>query len=144
MTKRTSRPWWKKVPTKPKVEKPFVDRRGSLQVIASSHALGTRFGSVVVITSKKGTVRANHRHHRDSHLCFVLSGRMEYRERPEGSTGKGKKVIVRAGESVFTPPGVDHAMKFLQDTVFITVADRHRTQADNEHDLVRLHAPLIG
>lgn len=136
------RPWWKKIPTRVRVEKAHVDRRGSLQVIASSQALGTRFGSVVVISSKKGTVRANHRHHQDSHLCFLVSGKMLYMERKPGSTGKGKRILVKAGQAVFTPPGVDHAMKFLADTVFITVADRHRTQADYEHDLVRLNPPL--
>ena len=144
MSGMARRPWWKKVPTRVRVERAHVDRRGSLQVIASSEALGTRFGSVVVISSKKGTARANHRHRKDSHLCFVLSGRMAYYERPVGSKRKPRKVIVGAGQAVFTPPGVDHAMKFLKDTVFITVADRHRTQKDYEHDLIRLNPPLAG
>lgn len=143
MSTRRHTPWWKKVPTVPRLEAPHVDRRGSLHVIASSQRIGTRFGSVVVITSKKGTVRANHRHHQDSHLCYLVSGRMLYVERKPGAKRLHRRLIVKAGHAVFTPPKVDHAMKFLADTVFITVADRHRTQDDYERDLVRLDPPLI-
>ncbi len=144
MKHRKHAPWWKKVSTIPRLERPHVDRRGSLHVIASSRSLGTRFGSVVVISSRKGTVRANHRHHQDSHLCYLVSGKMLYLERKPGAARPNKRVIVGAGEAVFTPPKVDHAMKFLKDTVFITVADRHRSQADYEKDLVRLSPPLIA
>jgi len=144
MSKHSRTPWWKKVRTVPRLERPHVDRRGSLHVIASSRSIGTRFGSVVVISSRKGTVRANHRHHADSHLCYLVSGKMLYLERKPGAARPNKRVIVRAGQAVFTPPKVDHAMKFLADTVFITVADRHRSQADYEKDLVRLNPPLIS
>ncbi|MEK7476296.1 MAG: cupin domain-containing protein [Candidatus Coatesbacteria bacterium] len=140
--KRTK--WWKKVPTVPKLERPHVDRRGSLHVIASSRTLGTRFGSVVVISSKKGTIRANHRHRQDSHLCYFVTGRMLYVERKPGAARPSKRLIVKAGQAVFTPPGIDHAMKFLADSIFITVADRHRDQADYEKDLIRLNPPLIA
>jgi len=143
MNKHKRTPWWKKVPTVPRLERAHIDRRGSLQVIASSRSLGTRFGSVVVIASKKGTVRANHRHHEDSHLCYVVSGKMLYLERKPGAVRPNKRVVVPAGRAVFTPPKVDHAMKFLKDTVFITVADRHRSQDDYESDLVRLDPPMI-
>lgn len=143
MKTRTHAPWFKKIRTVPRLEKAHADRRGSLHVIASSRSLGTRFGSVVVISSRQGTVRANHRHHRDSHLCYLVSGRMLYLERKPGARRPNKRLVVKAGQAVFTPPGVDHAMKFLADTVFITVADRHRSQADYEKDLVRLSPPLI-
>lgn len=140
---KRSRPWWAKLPTRSKLEHAHVDRRGSLQVIASSRSLGTRFGSVVIISSRKGTQRANHYHHHDSHLCYVVSGAMEYWEKPVTGRGALKKVLVKAGQAVFTPPQVWHAMKFLKDTVFVTVADRHRSQADYERDLVRLNGSLI-
>jgi len=68
---------------------------------------------------------------------------MLYLERITGAKRPNKRIIVRAGQAVFTPPKVDHAMKFLKDTVFITVADRHRSQDDYEKDLVRLNPPLI-
>lgn len=141
--RHTHRPWWKKVPRRPHVEAPHVDARGSLRVVASSHTLGTRIGSVVVIESRKGAVRANHWHRKDSHLCYVLSGSMDYFERPVGSNRKPIRIRVKAGQAVFTPPGVEHAMKFLKPSVFLAIADRHRTQADYERDLVRLDRPLV-
>lgn len=78
----------KRIPTVLAVEHPFTDARGSIQNIVHEPV-----GSVVVITSKASTVRAQHWHKTDWHLCYVLSGRIRYveaslipvRNRPEGS-----------------------------------------------------------
>jgi hypothetical protein len=39
---------------------------------------------------------------------------------------------------VFTPPMVEHAMKFLEDTVFVTLDSNSRDQESYERDLVRI------
>lgn len=99
-------------------------------------------GSAVVITSKKGSVRANHYHKEDSHLCFVVSGGIDYLERPVGSLDEPKKFHYAAGQSFFTGPMVEHAMKFTEDTVFLTLGELSRRPEEYEADLVRLEKPL--
>jgi len=119
----------------PKVslEKPFVDARGAIQPLVER-----AMGSALLITCKKGAVRANHYHKTDWHYAYLLSGAMEYYHRPTGSTQKPEMLVVKSGEMVFTPPNVDHAMKFLEDTEFITLSRNTRDQASYEADVVRI------
>ena len=56
--------------------KPFhTDERGEL-----SHLLADEepITSAVLITSRKGSVRANHYHKKDTHHVYVIKGSMEY------------------------------------------------------------------
>lgn len=115
------------------LEKPFVDARGAIQPI-----LDADFKSAVLITSKKGSVRANHYHKTDWHYCYMITGRMEYFERPTGSQEPPKRFVVEAGQMVFTPPHVDHAMRFLEDTMWVTLSRNPRDQASYEADVVRI------
>ena len=115
------------------LESPFEDARGVIQ-----NLLEIPTGSTVLITSKSGSVRANHYHKTDWHYCYLISGSMEYFHRPTGGTGEAVRITVRAGEIVFTPPMVDHAMKFLEDTVFITMSRNARDHDSYEDDLVRV------
>ena len=122
-------------PSEPLVEleKPFVDVRGSI------HPLVDRLmKSAVLIESKKGTLRANHYHKTDWHYCYVMSGCIEYYHRPTGSESEPERVVVNAGEMVFTPPLVDHGMVFPEDTVFLTLSRNPRDQATYESDVVRI------
>lgn len=118
------------------LEPPFVDSRGRIQPL-----LDTMFRSAVLIESKKGAVRANHYHKTDWHYCYMVSGRMEYFERKTGSADKPKKLVVEPGQMVFTGPMMDHAMRFLEDTVWLTLSRNPRDQASYEADVVRV--PLI-
>jgi dTDP-4-dehydrorhamnose 3,5-epimerase-like enzyme len=119
-----------------KLEKPIVDERGYIQHLVSFSK--PTVGSVVWIFSKKGTVRANHYHKVDWHYCFVVEGLIEYYYRDANSAMEPKKIIVRKGEIVYTPPLVEHAMVFLEDTTFLTISEGTRQQADYEADLVRV------
>jgi uncharacterized RmlC-like cupin family protein len=83
-------------------------------------------------------VRANHYHRTDWHYCYPLSGSIEYFHRPHGSSDKPEKVLVKAGELFFTPPMVDHAMVFPEDTVFLTWGRNSRAQEVYEADVVRI------
>jgi len=94
--------------------------------------------SAVLITSKAGTVRANHYHQTDWHFCYVVSGRIEYYYRPHGTKRPPDRVTVKAGQQIFTPPMVEHAMVFPEDTMFLTLGRNSRRQDVYEADVVRI------
>ena len=90
--------------------------------------------SCVLISSKKGTTRANHYHNTDWHYCYVIKGKIEYYYRIHGLKKKPKKKIINKGELFFTPPMVDHAMKFLEYTEFITLGRGSRKKINYDKD----------
>jgi dTDP-4-dehydrorhamnose 3,5-epimerase-like enzyme len=112
---------------------PFVDARGAIQPLVDED-----MKSCVLISSKQGTVRANHYHKTDWHYCYVLKGLIEYYHRPTGSDAAPEKVTVEAEQMFFTPPMVDHSMVFPEDTVFITWGRNSRLQEVYEADVVRI------
>ncbi len=130
-----ARPEPHEAPEEPMVplETPFSDDRGVIQ-----NLIEVQTGSTVVITSKANSVRANHYHKTDWHYCYLLSGSMEYFHRDVGSDEPPERLHVGQGEMVFTPPLVEHAMKFLEDTVFITMSRNARDHDSYEDDLVRV------
>jgi dTDP-4-dehydrorhamnose 3,5-epimerase-like enzyme len=116
-----------------KLEKPFVDVRGEIQPLVDE-----MMRSAVMIESKAGSLRANHYHKTDWHYCYVISGAIEYMHRPTGSDEEPSMILVKTGEMVFTPPMIDHGMKFPVDTVFLTLSRNPRDQATYEADVVRV------
>ena len=98
-------------------ESPFVDERGKIQPL-----IDIDFKSCVLITSKKGTVRANHYHKKDWHFCYVLKGSIDYYHRPVG-VKKTHQMIKIKKEKLFnaieTIPSVkkkaDWALKWIND-----------------------------
>ena len=115
------------------LEQSHDDARGSIQPL---YDLPTK--SVVIITSKKGTVRANHYYLTDWHYCYVTEGEIDYYHRPHGSKDAPEKVTVKAGQLFFTPPMVDHAMVFTKDTTFFTFGRNPRDQESYEADVRRI------
>ena len=115
------------------LEKPFVDDRGAIQPLVDR-----MMKSAVMIQSKKGALRANHYHKTDWHYCYVISGTIEYYHRITGSTEEPEMLLVKTGQMVFTPPMIDHGMKFPEDTVFLTLSRNPRDQATYEADVVRV------
>ncbi len=115
------------------LEEPFADDRGAIQPLVDAD-----MKSCVLITSKKGTVRANHYHKTDWHYCYVLSGSIEYYHRPHGSDGEPEMVLIKTGQLFFTPPMVDHTMVFPEDTTFLTLGRNSRKQEVYEADVERI------
>lgn len=115
------------------LEKPFVDERGSIQPLVD-----VPMESCVLISSKKGTVRANHVHTTDWHYCYVLDGEIDYYHRPHGSKDAPEKITIAKGQMFFTPPEVDHAMVFTKDTTFLTWGRNSRAQEVYEADIRRI------
>jgi uncharacterized RmlC-like cupin family protein len=111
----------------------YVDARGAIQPLVDMD-----MKSCVLISSTAGSVRANHYHRTDWHFCYVLSGSIEYYHRPVGSTADPEHVTVRAGQLFFTPPMVEHAMVFPEETVFLTLGRNSREQEVYEADVVRI------
>ena len=68
----------------------------------------------------------------------MLAGSMEYYEQPiGGDESQREMVVVKKGDMVYTPPMVVHAMKFLEDSVFLTLATTSR-RGNYEDDTVRI------
>jgi quercetin dioxygenase-like cupin family protein len=112
----------------------YQDERGEIKTIVEGQA----FSSVLRISSKAGAVRANHYHKTDYHYCLLESGRMEYYERPVGSQDKPLCLVIKPGQVFYTGPMLEHAMKFLEDSVFWCYSRNSRAQADYESDTVRV------
>lgn len=128
------------------IQPEFLDVRGAITKILDDGK--TNIKSILLITSQKGAVRANHYHKKDTHYCYFLSGSMEYYEKPtrpvrngvsNGAEGGGiETVILKAGDMVFTPAMHLHAMKFLEDSVFLALATESRSQEEYESDTVKV------
>ena len=114
------------------LEKPFVDLRGSIQPLVDSI-----MKSAVMIQSKAGSLRANHYHKTDWHYCYVISGKIKYYYKELNSDKKPEVLIVEKGNMVFTPPLVEHCMKFPEDTLFLTLSRNPRDQETYELDVIR-------
>lgn len=132
MTKEEMKKW----PTKTLVDlgEPFVDKRGSIQPLVD-----LMMQSAVMITSKAGALRANHYHKTDWHYCYVISGKIEYFHKKVDSPEKPNLIVANKGEMIFTPPLVEHCMKFPEDTVFLTLSRNPRDQKAYEEDVVRVN-----
>ena len=114
---------------KVKISSFFSDQRGEILNISNE-----LFRSCALIKSKKNSIRANHYHKKDWHYCYVLKGKLEYYYRNHGTEKKIKKMIINKGDLFFTPQMVDHAMKFLEYTEFITLGRGSRTKINYDKD----------
>jgi len=114
----------------------FKDDRGIIQpLVTMSKPI---IQSAVMIESKKGTIRANHYHKTDWHYCYIISGSIEYYSRHVGIEQGPSKLLIKTGQLFYTPPLVEHAMVFPEDTVFLTLGGGTRLSEDYEADLVRV------
>lgn len=116
---------------------PFhVDERGEMFFLLDK---STPITSVLYITCKKGAIRANHYHKKDTHYSYMVKGSMEYVYKDVNSKhAKEHKVIIKKGEIVETPPMIIHAMRFLEDSIFIALTTEARDQKKYEKDTVRV------
>lgn len=132
ITKEEMESW----PSEPLVElqNPFIDRRGSIQPLVD-----LMMQSAVMIESKAGSLRANHYHKTDWHYCYVISGQIQYFYKNVNSNKMPEMITVKEGNMVFTPPLVEHCMKFPEDTIFLTLSRNPRDQETYEADVVRVN-----
>ena len=110
------------------------DKRGSIIKVMEG-----KITSVLVIPSKKGAVRANHYHKKDTHYVYIVSGKMRYTAKDlSKKRARKQSVILKAGDLVYTPPMVAHAMEFLEDSVFLALTTELRDQKHYENDTTRI------
>ena len=123
-------------PSEPLVNltKPFVDCRGSIQPLVD-----LMMRSAVMIHSKAGSLRANHYHKTDWHYCYVIYGKIEYYYKDVDSDKKTELLIAEKESMIFTPPLVEHCMKFPEETLFLTLSRNSRDQKTYEEDVVRVN-----
>ena len=106
------------------------DERGEIKNI-----LEEPISHVAIITSKKGTIRANHYHPQQTQYVYLISGRYESHSKDlTRQDSETEKKTVEEGSLVTTPPMVAHAMKFLEDSVLLNLTPGTRKpQAYDEH-----------
>jgi len=120
------------------------DDRGLIQKLNTSDEQ-----SVLRITSKKGSVRANHYHQHDSHVCYLVAGKIRYVERPlnkDPQTGAitlqdestQTEHIIQPGQCFYTAPMLAHAMEFLEDSEFLAISPRSGDSTAYEDDIIRV------
>jgi dTDP-4-dehydrorhamnose 3,5-epimerase-like enzyme len=119
------------------LDAPFTNKNGVIQ-----NLLLEKFTSAAIIDSVPGAIRANHFHQTDWHYSYVVKGAVWYYWRPVGSSEMPHHQVFPAGTMFFTPPMVEHAMFFPEDTTFITFAKNIRDHEHHEEDVVRI--PLIA
>ena len=118
-----------------KIKPEIKEKRGNITKLLDDGK--TNIKSILLITSKAGSVRSNHYHKKDAHWIYMFSGRMEYYEKPVKGC-KIKKTILGPGDMVYTPPMMIHTTKFLKDSVFFAFSIRSRNQKNYEQDTVRI------
>ena len=112
----------------------FSDDRGEIEQMMGAH-----LQSVLRITSKAGSVRANHYHKQDSHTCYLESGKLRYVTRSvENEDEPLKEDIITPGQLFYTPPMLVHAMHFLEDSVFYVFTPRSGNSAEYENDIIKV------
>lgn len=114
----------------------FADERGNMFHLLDKNAAIT---SALIVTCKKGAIRANHYHKKDTHYSYMLKGIMEYTyQDAKDKNAKKHTVIVNKGEIVETPRMIIHAMRFLENSVFIALTTESRDQKKYEKDTIRV------
>ena len=115
----------------------FVDERGYISRLINDNKF--QFKTVLYITSKANTARANHYHKKDYHYVYCVSGKFRYSEKAISKKRfKLESVILKPGDLVLSRPMVAHAMEFLEDTIFLAITTKSRKQNQYEQDTVRI------
>ena len=120
-----------------KIKPEIKEKRGDITKLLDDGK--SKIKSILLITSKAGSVRSNHYHRKDAHWIYILSGKMGYYEKPVKGN-RIKKAILGPGDMVYTPPLMIHTTKFPRDTVFMAFSIRSRNQKNYEQDTVRVEA----
>ena len=113
------------------IDPAFVDARGEIHNIFEG-----MIGHVALVTSKKGSVRANHYHKKDTQYMYLISGAYDSHCCSVEDPSRKETLKVKAGDIVKTPPMVAHAQKFTEDSVFLSLTTRMREDGKYEEDTI--------
>src|SRR3989338_6471233 len=106
-----------------KSKDPFKDQRG----IIDNYELIFPVNMANIITSKKGSIRANHYHPEQLQQCLLVSGKyISVFKDLADSDALVQSQVIRAGDLAVMPPMVAHTMIFVEDSVFINLVPGNR------------------
>ncbi|MEV6932540.1 cupin domain-containing protein [Dactylosporangium sp. NPDC051485] len=111
----------------------YSDARGRIVALPDFPAAHS-----MIIESRVGAVRGNHFHNDESHLMYVVSGRMLYIE--QQADGTLSTLEVRPGSAVVSPRGVAHCTVFPEETVIVVLSDVNRSGEHYEEHVFRVDA----
>lgn len=121
-----------------KIESDFTDERGII-----SDLLNKPIGHVGLITTEKGTIRANHYHKLSTQYNYILCGRFEVLIAPANQPTNVKKLVVNTGELIIIPPNVIHQFKAIERTIMIDMVSESRDEGKYEEDVYRVKIEYI-
>ena len=122
-----------------KLKVDFKDKRGSITDIFYKKNIN----HVAIIKSKKGVRRGDHYHKRTTKDMYDTIGELEYWYKKRGSKQKSKKVILKVGYLIETPPSEMHALKIIKNNEFIVFTTGLRGGKDYEKDTFRFRPTII-
>lgn len=108
-----------------------VDARGAI-----TNLFEGRIEHIALITSKKGTVRANHYHKKDHQFIYLISGAFESHSVDIHDTSKRQVLEIKPGDIVESPALIAHAQKFTEDSVFLALTTLQREEGKYEEDTI--------
>ena len=106
-----------------KGENEFIDDRGTI----SNYELPESINLIGLISSKKGTIRANHFHPIQEQKCLLTKGQVisVYKDLLNSNSPKITHVV-NEGDLIITKPNTAHAMIFSKDSVFLNLVKGER------------------
>lgn len=113
------------------IDPAFKDARGEIYNIFEG-----RIEHIALITSKKGTVRANHYHKKDHQYIYLVSGAFNSHSVDTRDTKKRQVLKVMPGDIVETPAFIAHAQEFTADSVFLALTTCQREEGKYEEDTI--------
>ena len=109
-----------------KIDVAYEDERGQI-----SNIIDADIKHIAIITSKKGSIRANHYHPVQIQYEYLISGEFEsYSKDLKKENAKVEKVIIDEKSLVITPPNIAHAMKFTKDSVMLNITTGARESSN--------------
>jgi len=94
-----------------------------------------------LITSKRGSIRANHYHEQTFQYVYLLEGRMRVVSQMPGEPVE--EVMLEKGDLIVNMPRERHAFEAIDDCAMLVLTRGPRGGDDYEKDTFRLDVPLI-
>jgi len=113
-----------------------IDERGIITDI-----LNKPLNHVGIITTKAGSVRANHYHKTSIQYNYVLSGKFEVSISKIDNSSEIKKIILKPGMLLTIPPMTIHKFKAIEKTILLDMISESREGIGYEEDVVRIQDP---
>lgn len=116
----------------------FSDARGEIIDILRNSVIEY----ATLITSKRGSIRANHYHENTFQYVYLLEGRMRVVAQMPGEAVE--EVVLNKGDLIVNAPLERHAFEAIDDCAMLVLTHGPRGGEDYEKDTFRLDVPLIA